>query len=304
VSLPAGAAAGRSREFCSDVSRADDEPLAATASTVDRWLLVEYRGLWAHDAVDRSTLSPAVKEALVRWRHAAPRSRVLFVRRPERRGVEGLVAFRADTPERGGRLRRLDLERHDDLAVLDLDAAGEPVEGPLLLVCTHGKHDPCCARRGRPLYEALRDEVEEDCLWQVSHVGGDRFAGNVVVLPTGVYLGRVEPGEAWTIVDGLLAGRVPLDRYRGRSCHPFPVQAAERAVREATGLLGVDDLALAGSARDGDGWRVRFDERASGARWEVVVERRDGPLTTLTCSAGALRHSRHYAAGSPPARVA
>ena len=39
------------RAFCSDVSL-DAEPLAATASRVDHWILVEYRGLWAHDAVD------------------------------------------------------------------------------------------------------------------------------------------------------------------------------------------------------------------------------------------------------------
>ena len=131
---------------------------------------------------------------------------------------------------------------------------------------------------GRPLYEALREQVEEDWVWQVSHVGGDRFAGNVVVLPAGVYLGRVEPGEAWEIGRRRsLAGRVPLDRYRGRSCHSFPVQAAERAVREATGLLGLDDLRL-GSAteREGGGWRVRFEARRPGEVWEVDVERRDG----------------------------
>jgi hypothetical protein len=286
------------------VSLADDEPLAATASQVDRWLLVEYRGLWAHDAVDGSGLSRDLKHALAAWRSSAPRSRVLLVRRTQRRSREGLAAFRVSSREDDLWARRLELERHDDLLELDLDAAGEPVEHPLFLVCTHGKHDPCCARYGRPLFEAVREQLEDDWTWQCSHVGGDRFAANLVVLPAGLYLGRVEPSEAWETLDELLVGRIPLDRYRGRSCYPFPAQAAERAVRETTGLTGVDELRLAGfAAQDGGGWRVRFTT-ITGERWEVDVERREGPLTYLTCSASELRHPGHYAAGSPPVRVA
>ena len=135
-------------------------------------------------------------------------------------------------------------------------------------------------------------------------MGGDRFAGNLVVLPAGLYLGRVEPGDAWATMDELLAGRIPLDAYRGRSCHPFPVQAAERAIREETRLAGLDDLRLVSSEPVGMGWRVRFSTTSAGEEWSVDVERRDGPLTYLTCSARELRHPRHYAAGSPPVRVA
>jgi hypothetical protein len=291
------------RPFCADVSRADEEPLAATASQVERWLLIEYRGLWAHDAVDGSTLSTQVKGALVAWRKAAPRSRVLLIRRTERRDRAGLLVYRVDSRDGGTWARRLELERHDDLVGLDVDAVGAPVDHPLLLVCTHGKHDACCARFGRPLYEAIREQVDEDWAWQCSHVGGDRFAGNLVVLPAGVYLGRVDPANAWAALDELLAGRIPLDAYRGRSCHPFPVQAAERAIREATGLVGLDDLRLLSSEPAREGWGVRF-ATASGEEWSVEVERRDGPLTYLTCSARELRHPRHYAAKSPPERVA
>jgi hypothetical protein len=294
----------RRRPFCADVSRADGEPLGATASQVERWLLVEHRGLWAHDAVDGSTLSPELKHALAAWRRAAPRSRVLLVRRSPRQRADGLVAFRIDSREDGSWIRRLGLERHDDLLDVDLDAAGEPVAHPLFLVCTHGKHDPCCARYGRPLYEAVREQVEDEWAWQCSHVGGDRFAGNLVMLPAGLYLGRVEPPAAWEALDELLVGRVPLDLYRGRSCHTFPAQAADRAIRETTGLAGIDDLTLAAiEAHGAAAWRVRFTT-VDGETWEVEVERREGPLTYLTCSAAELRHPRHYAAGSPPVRVA
>jgi hypothetical protein len=291
------------RPFCSDVSRDDEEPLGATASLVERWLLIEYRGLWSRDAVDGSTLSPEVKRRLVAWLHAEPRSRIVFVRRTERRREDGLLAFRITSREDDASARRLELERHDDLLALDLDTAGERVDHPLLLVCTHGKHDACCARRGRPLYEAVADQVEPAWAWQCSHVGGDRFAGNLVVLPAGLYLGRVEPAEAWETLDEVLAGRIPLAHYRGRSCHPFAVQAADRAVRVATGLLGVDDVRLDEARAEPDGWRVRL-KTTRGELWEVEVERRDGPLTQLTCSSPGLRHPRHFAARTPPVRVA
>lgn len=292
----------RARPLCAETSRADAESLSATASRVDRWILLEYRGLWAHDAVDDSTLSPAVKAFLRAERRRAPRTRILFVRRAERRGADGLSAFVAETTEATRSLRRLELDRYDDLLELDLATAGAAVDHPLFLVCTHGKHDRCCAKFGRPLYDAVREQVDDGWAWQSTHVGGDRFAGNLVALPDGVYYGRVEPSEVWGLLERALAGQIHLPRYRGRSCHSFPVQAAERAVREATGLLGVGDVRLVGGAATETGWRVRLS--AGGADYEVDVRREEGEPTHLTCSAAELRRPKRFVAGTPRARAA
>ena len=200
------------------MSRAYAESLHATASRVDTWILIEYRGLWAHDAVDGSTLSGALKAHLVAERVRLPHARILFVRRSERRSGDGLLAFFARSTPSERELRCIELERHDDLIGLDLATAGRSVDHPLFLVCTHGKHDRCCAKFGRPLYDAVREQVEDGWVWQSSHVGGDRFAGNVVVLDDGVYYGRVEPSDAWPVVEAALERRVHLPLYRGRSC--------------------------------------------------------------------------------------
>ena len=292
----------RDRPLCADTSLADAEPLGATASRVDRWILLEYRGLWAHDAVDDSTLSAAVKAYLLAERRRQPRTRILFVRRIERRAQDGLVAFVAHTTEGERSLRRVQLDRYDELLELDLLTVGEPVDHPLFLVCTHGKHDRCCAKYGRPLYDAVREQVDVDWAWQSTHVGGDRFAGNLVALPDGAYYGRVEPAEAWPLLESALRGEIYLPRYRGRSCHSFPVQAAERAVRESTGLLGVADVRFAGGSRIDNGWRVRLD--AGGAEHVVDVRLEEGEPTHLTCSAVELRRPRRFVAESPPVRVA
>ncbi len=131
-------------------------------------------------------------------------------------------------------------------------------------------------------------------MWQSTHVGGDRFAGNLVALPDGVYYGRVGQAEVWPLLECALRGSIHLPHYRGRSCHSFPVQAAERAVREQTGLRGVADVRLEGARRAADEWRVRLT--AAGRVWDVEVVRDDGELIHLTCGATELRHPHRYRA--------
>ncbi len=290
------------RPFCSEVSAENREPLVATASRIDHWLLVEYRGVWPRGPLAGSGLAEEVKAHLARQLGALARSRFLFIRRPDRRHQPRLVCFFGTSRERASSFFRIEVDEHERLLDLDLAAAatgdgsiGEPVDHPLLIVCTHGKRDRCCALYGRPLYDALRDQADETWVWQASHVGGDRFAGNLVCLPEGLYYGRVAPADVWSLLDEHLAGRIDLDRFRGRCCYPFPAQAAEQAIRVETGLRGIDDLELAGSeARGNDAWRVRFVERASGRAHERRVTEEEGQLTYLTCSAATLRHPRHF----------
>jgi hypothetical protein len=202
-------------------------------------------------------------------------------------------------------LRCLTIDGYPDLLGIDLaGGAGEPVEHPLLLVCTHGKHDPCCARYGRPLYDALADELEPDWVWQSTHVGGDRFAGNVVALPHGLYYGRVERATAGAVLDETLAERVYLDLYRGRSCFSFPVQAAERAIRLDTGLLGIEDVSLLAAHRRDDGsWTVAMSARGRGIE-EVDLREEAGELVHLTCGAETLRRPRRFVVTGRRARPA
>jgi hypothetical protein len=196
------------------------------------------------------------------------------------------------SPERGGTLCHAELDGYDDLLGLDLTSpGGEQLDHPILIVCTHGKHDRCCARHGRPLYKALEEQADEGWVWQSSHLGGDRFAGNVVFLPEGLYFGRVAPGDAWPVLDEYLSGRIDLGHYRGRSAYTFLEQAAELAVRRTTGLRGIGDLELV----EHEGAHVRF--RGDDRLFDVGVTHEPGQLMYLTCSAETLRRPRHYAAG-------
>jgi hypothetical protein len=219
---------------CSALSLAADEALAGTATVARRWLLVEVGGAWGRDVVADTELEGSVRRRLERWLAEDASSRILFLRRPDRRDREVTVLL-ARSDEEGGQLRRLHLRSLAALAEADLEV-GERLDGPLLLVCVHGRRDPCCARNGAPLFEALSAHVPAELLWQSSHQGGHRFAANLLSLPAGISLGRVPPGDAASVAGELRAGRIPLTHFRGRTIHPPAAQAAEAAVRQQLGL--------------------------------------------------------------------
>ncbi|MEX2464768.1 MAG: sucrase ferredoxin [Gaiellaceae bacterium] len=289
--------------FCAEVSNACEESLAATASRVDHWILVEYRGLWDRDVLGGSLLSEELKAHLRDQLGQLPHSRLLFVKKPElRRKGRGLVYFGSSRPGEE-RFFELQFERHDDLAALDFVGAlrgaetpGVPVEHPLHVVCTHGKRDRCCAKYGRPLYDRLCRETNSAWVWQSTHVGGDRFAGNVVCLPEGLYYGRVEEEDVRPLLDAYEAGEVWLDGYRGRSGYTFAVQAAERAVREATRVAAIDGVELVGvRARPDQGWTVQLRAGRTLHEVDVVAERAEEAVY-LTCGSVTPQHARRYRA--------
>ena len=89
-------------------------------------------------------------------------------------------------------------------------------------------------------------------------------------------------------------GKVDLDRYRGRSAYSFPVQAAEHAIRESEGLLGIDDLAFASVDSTEGTWRVRFRSPDSAVHEvDVVAVRADEPAF-LTCDAAEPKRALRY----------
>jgi hypothetical protein len=151
------------------------------------------------------------------------------------------TVIRAEVDEAGGTAVQQELVSLAELAVA-LTGEGERVAGPIALVCAHGRRDACCARLGAPLFSALGSHLPPTRLWQSSHLGGHRFAPNVLVLPSGVQLGRIPVDRAAEVAALLDGGRIPLDLYRGRTIYAPPVQAAEICVRRATGCDRVGDV--------------------------------------------------------------
>lgn len=279
---------------CAAASVARDDDLAGTASTVRSFLLVEHAGSWGVDALRDARLPEGLGDHLARSGRSAG-VRVLLVRRPGRRAAQaGVRVFAARAAGADSWLEAGTLGTVDDVRGLDLAALGagrslglDPFDGPLLAVCTHGRHDACCAERGRPVALALARSRHADAVWECSHIGGDRFAGNLLVLPRGLYYGRVDPAAALEVADAAVEGRVSLDHLRGRSDVSMPVQAAEIAVRRRLDLRGLDDVRPTAARTDGDLTAVTLD--AGGRTVRVQVRRLLAEAQRLTC--GALRDS-------------
>ena len=257
---------------CADASDQRIEPMLATASQVRGWVLVEVRGAWGEDAIHRSALAehvPADWKDQLKRRHVravcirshlrtqAPDVRlyVCGVRRPGQgtaplwtrdvRSLADVVAAMDDL-----RLHRL----HRD------EAAGwRRAEQRIILVCTNGRHDQCCANRGRPVIRALRDTRWADQVWECSHIGGDRFAANVVVLPDSIYFGRVEPDSVVSL----------LEASRRRPDRPRPGSAAARRCRSP-------------SRR----WSISFGTSSASTGW-TRWRSRDGATTARSTCASA-----------------
>ncbi len=258
--------------------------MVGTAAPVTRWLMVEQPGRWGRDALADSDVDPALGRRLAAAASEAG-VRVVLIRRPGRTPVTPARAW-AYVDSRLGResVRWGSYRNHTELfEVLD-GSAGQPDRTPVYLVCAHGRHDACCAIWGRPVAAELH-RLRPGQVWECSHIGGDRFAANVVVLPEGLYYGQVSLPEVRDLVVAHDAGQVVLPLLRGRSTLAGPVQAAQHHARLRLEEYRIGELSPRSVTRMAtDTWRVVLDHGA--AQVTVTVRAETAPPVRLTCSSG------------------
>jgi hypothetical protein len=217
--------------------------MASAPEASRAWLLIEHPGPWPHEpasAVLPAPLRPVVDRAVELG------IRVQLIRRPGSRGagddvLAGWTAGSEPWLRRGswsGGLEGLDLE---GLAAGRPVAFGSAVSQPVFLVCAHAQRNACCARLGGPLGQALAARYPRQ-VFQTTHVGGHRFAANLVILPHGLYYGPVGLAEATAAIGAYQRGAVTPGRYRGRAGQPKATQQAEHEVLARAGSLPVAAL--------------------------------------------------------------
>ncbi|SEC93457.1 hypothetical protein SAMN04489844_3289 [Nocardioides exalbidus] len=271
---------------CSDDAAARHDPALGTAPPQRDWLLVEHPGPWPVTAPFGADLPTPLLRAL-----GHPGLRTLFVRRHGREGAAAAMSgprrwFRAHS----GLVRTGVWEHPDDLLASlgdGVEAGGEPHADPLLLVCTHGVHDACCAIKGRPLAAALARRWPDET-WECSHLGGDRFAPTVLVLPDLACYGGMPAESAVPTLEAHLAGHVQTRWLRGvAGLHPAE-QVALGEVHErwgpAAATAAVPRLVEQDGTFDAGRWTVEVlgdDPLPPAVRVVIASSRRDEAL--LTC---------------------
>ena len=286
------------RVYCSEQN--PSEPMAGTADHVGVWVLLEYKPTWKAKALtDNSLGAPArawLASNLERLQAAGRRPRAQLIRQPDVDSDE--VRLLVGTPGRLLAFRGRGYGFLEHLHLPDVLARPEAFDKetltePRYFVCTNGQRDACCARHGLPSYAALRERVGHRA-WQVTHLGGHRFAPNVLVLPQGGLYGRVHAARVGEFVDRVESGTLFFPLLRGRSWYAGPVQAAEA-------LLGRSGLRLLHVEDSDRGARVTFAMAAGSREGEAgqtiettVTQQKEGLEVQASCGDDALKRVYPY----------
>ena len=266
------------------------ESLAGTASLVKRWLLLEDPGPWGYDALTQNRVPKDLLAQLTEWASSVSARVVLIRRGPRKKGAARRI-FVVSSQRGNEWIAALTADDVDALTATDRTSfssvgsfPGSPVDS-LFLVCTHGRHDRCCSVRGNPVARALCGKYG-DGAWECSHIGGDRFAANIVCLPHGAYFGRVAAADAGDLTEDYERGVLDLDAFRGWSSLPFAVQAAEIATRRNLGIDRTADVTTQSwDKRKDDEVVVEMDTKSFGTIEVTVTIGRTEESYFLTCKA-------------------
>ncbi|WP_454197129.1 sucrase ferredoxin [Nocardia sp. Marseille-Q1738] len=275
---------------CSYLAGLLGDSLVATATEATAWLLVEHPGPWGKDALKESGLPELFVQAAAE-KSAVTGVRIQLISPPE--GEPAQRCYLAGDPLRT--TPWLAWQPLPDLwSVLDIDfaalAAGRIPDSatlmsePLYAVCANDRSDPCCGSTGPAVWAGVAEAIGGRCR-RTAHVGGHKYAANMVAFPHAVFYGRLDARTALDIVRTHDGGNVYLDRYRGRSAFALPEQAAEYFLRMECGHTRLGGIALAERARalENDCYSCAFD--LDGVRYEVRVgSRRRAPARLQSCT--------------------
>jgi hypothetical protein len=229
--------------FCAEMSRQVNEDPIGSATPCQTYVLVECPLPWTANAFESKGVPQnlrelvaavkrvgcAVRFLLIHSESVSDRCRVLIYDCPAETFCQGYRCWEwsVDSIEQAAPL----IYRYLSGGVPGYEAFNPAARD--LLICVHGSHDKCCAKYGKPFYRqaiATLAELGYDHvrLWQVSHIGGHRFAPTLIDLPDGRYYGRLDENALRMILTRSGNVRSLSSVYRGWSILPPCLQPLER----------------------------------------------------------------------------
>ena len=294
------------------------EQLAGTARGGNVILALEHPRGWGRDILDGEALGTELSQQIKKF-IKSHRAQLQFIRQPGRAGQHHemndlrpvlYISWSAGVGDPTQPvLERMRVDGPESILELDLSQSGhtpgaERVEHPVLLVCTHGKRDQCCAVWGRPLASDLSEKWPRDYVWETSHTKGHRFAPATMLLPGNYSYGRNAVNSASEILEHAQRGELWLQGNRGRGVWDNPGQVAELAVGrmlqgagENVPLAGLQVSAPEGQPRDKRRATREVRDAVTERRWLVELESRPSVMAKGSCGDKPKRVSSWVALG-------
>lgn len=283
----------QNRFFCSQVSYKVGEQLFGTASKTNVWFLLEYSSRWGANAFKDSELSDEVKNYLSTHLKNIPYSRLQFIKNDHSTNSQNTFFFISISNEVQTILYRINLSSYSDLLSIDIPGivTGPSIESRniyennIFLVCTNGKRDPCCAKFGLKVFQKL-SQIKSDSVWQCSHVGGHRFAANVILLPQGILYGRIHLDDVDNLITSTQKKQVLLENLRGFTYYDEFVQVADYFLRKESGQRDYSTFLLSETIVISENKKmVTFISRSNGFFYHLLISREPAVFQTYqSCS--------------------
>lgn len=273
---------------CADASRTRGESPLGSALPSKAWLLLEYTGAWSYDAWPGLCDDEEVAATVKKWRMES-QGRVQLLRRPGRKGSRGEPPFHWKYVGPTGAWHGLWTTIEEVGTIVDSVNVGRVPEhalpgfgDPIVAVCAHSKHDLCCAVRGRSVASLLAAQWP-DHVWETSHLGGDRFAANALMLPDGLMLGHLDDDNAVEAVHSAGEGRPLPGTFRGVTGVSPAQQAAIAYALEDDKSAALKDVVV-DDCREGEAgeWMVTLTVR--GVKKTIAVRVTSSEPQRNSCS--------------------
>jgi len=266
---------------CSQLSIESSEQLFATSPVVHYWYLLEFNEQWEEDAFNNSRLSKDIKKKITELTSHKPYSRLQLIKKTKR-DRNNLKLFIAITKENQKELYSIDIADYEEILNLNpynlFDSANQQTQ-QIILVCTHNSYDKCCGKYGKEVYKYLSIKEKDFDIWQTTHLGGHRFAANILMLPEGLYFGRVNSESFIHIKNEYSNNKIYLDSLRGKCYYKKEIQASEYYLRSKLEFYGLNNIKLVSSFNKNSNITVTvFENTLDQKQYTIVLEKNQRAL--------------------------
>jgi hypothetical protein len=236
-------------DFCSQYSRQVDEPLAGTGGhPVSNLLLSWPIGDWSRTFYQANSMGNETLQRIgnivdsgrrinLMDRPDQPKDSHRAYLMPERR------AFEIPTAELNDFLDALHTKQN--LGAWEKDTEQRKV----ILCCTHGKKDKCCAKFGNASFKAMDTAIQKNWaetfeVWKSTHLGGCRLASAAVVFPNARKYGRIDVEHTQALLESEFNDTPYLPCYRGNGSLTQRQQIADIEARKILAEQGIHSAQL------------------------------------------------------------